>query len=294
MAARLMTVVLGALLVAVACTDANDRSPVAAVDQSSQVTAVRGPSVLSRFGLSVDTTRFGQLGGTMPPPATSRQEPMPAQLFAFTGADLYRVSCQSCHGPDGNGAPPEVNSLIGPVQGTSAALLTERMRRGSHPVDPSFLQSMAAGAEHDLRQRLREGGKKMPSFAHLTDRDVDALIADLQRMVGIPEAARSERQLTLATARVGELVVKGTCHICHDATGPGRQAMMMQRVIPSLASMPEEESVDQLVAKVRQGIAPPMMMMMRARPSQMPKLPYLTGQELAAAMLYIKEYPPQR
>ena len=212
-----------------------------------------------------------------------------AQPFAFTGSDLYRVSCQSCHGPDGNGAPPEVNSLRGPVQGTSPALLIQRMRNASHPVDSSFLQSVAADAEHDLRQRVREGGKKMPAFAYLTDRDVDALVADLQRMVAIPEAAPSDRRLTLAAARVGELVVKGTCHICHDATGPGRQTMMMQGGIPSLARMPEEESFGQLVAKVRQGIAPPMMMM-GTGPSQMPKLPYLTEEELAAAMLYMSDY----
>jgi mono/diheme cytochrome c family protein len=310
-------VALIALLVAVGCHDANDRSAGATANERGQVTPVRGPSVLSKFGLSVAVTRFGQLGGTAPAGATSRQEPMPdlsagrgagggmfagffhrrqavtaGQPFVLTGADLYRLSCRSCHGPDGNGAPPEINSLLEPVQGTSAALLTERMRKGSHPVDPSFLQTVAAGAEQDLRQRLREGGKRMPSFAHLSESDADALIGHLQRMVGIPEAARPERRLTLAAARVGELVVKGTCHICHDATGPGRHLMMMQEAIPSLASMPQGESLEQLIAKVRQGVAPTMMM--RTGPSQMPELPYLTAQELAAAMLYVREYSPQR
>ncbi len=131
----------------------------------------------------------------------------------------------------------------------------------------------------------------MPSFTHLNDQEVAALIGYLKRMVWFPDTRASDDLLALSTGRVGEHVVKGTCHTCHDATGPGRHAMMMRGIIPSLASMPEEESFDDLVGKVRQGISPPMMM--ATGPSKMPKLPYLTPQELAAGIVYLRDYPPQ-
>lgn len=99
-----------------------------------------------------------------------------ARPFVLAGADPYRLNCQSCHGPEGAGSPPDVNSLI------------------------------------------------------------------------------------------------------------GRHAMMMSGSIPSLASMPAEQAFDEFVAKVREGVSPPMMM---AGSSKMPKLPYLTSQELAAALVYL-------
>ena len=138
----------------------------------------------------------------------------------------------------------------------------------------------------------------MPAFEHLDDSEVAALVAFLQQLVGIPEARTVEGPiLSLSVARVGEQVVKGTCHICHDATGPGRHAMMMTVSIPSLASMPVEQSFDDFVAKVRDGVSPPMTMMMRMMrggKAKMPEFPYLTPQELAAATIYLTEAPPER
>ena len=118
--------------------------------QAYSVTPVQGPSWLKHLGLQISQTRIGQMGGVEQAPPTPRKEPAPAgeaaavelhsvlhrimskflsnpgqasrtynQQFLVTGADLYRLDCQSCHGPDGKGAPPEINSLIGPVQGTS-------------------------------------------------------------------------------------------------------------------------------------------------------------------------------
>jgi mono/diheme cytochrome c family protein len=288
---------------------------------SSGVSAVRGPSVLTRLHLSIDDTSFGKLGGDGPA-RPAREEPMPrdhgrsgpgggmfawmfrrtagtsdaaaSEPFTIAGADLYRMSCQSCHGPDGQGSAPEINSLVGPVRGTSLALLVQQMREHDRPVDESFLRGVAEGAGADLRQRLREGGQKMPSFTYLSAPEVGALVGYLQRMVDIPDAPASDPPLTISAARAGEDVVKGTCHVCHDATGPGRHAMMMQGATPSLAAMATEETLEGLVAKVREGITPPMMgMMMSGGASKMPKLPYLTPQELAAAMRYLRAYPPE-
>ena len=310
--------VFAVLPMAAGCTDRSATENTGPKVDTSNVAAIQGPSVLKALGLTVDDIRFGQLGGSEPPPPSARQEPMPpvapargfvrgmfsrffgwrrnagvvAQPFVIAGADLYRINCQSCHGPDGSGSPPDVNSLVGPVEGTSADLLVQRMRDKSRPVDVPFLQDVAAGAEGDLRQRLREGGDKMPAFTYLGDDEVEALMGYLKRMTEIPEAPASDRLLTLSAARVGEHVVRGTCHTCHDATGPGRHGMMMNASSPSLASMPEEQAFDDLVAKVREGVAPPMMMMSPG-PSKMPKLSYLTPEELGAALVYLTRYAPR-
>lgn len=318
--ASLVLAVLVAMPAAAGCTQMPASQPAATPAGDRTVTPVQGPSVLKKLGLSVDGTKFGKLGGLAAAPGTGREEPMPplagagsgqgmfsrllgrsratsaeAPPFVVTGGDLYRLSCQSCHGPRGAGSPPEINSLISPVQGTSTELLVQRMRQAGRPVDTAFLQSVTADAMKDLKQRIDQGGEKMPAFDYLSAKEVDALVAYLQRMVGTPEAPASDSRLTLPADAVGELVVKGTCHTCHDATGPGRRGMMMmQGVAPSLASMPGQETFEDVVNKVRNGVAPSMMMMMSAGPSKMPKLPYITREEVAAAMLYLMRYPPRR
>lgn len=316
-----LAAVLAALPAVGGCFQSPRGRDVAILVASDAVTPVEGPSLLTRLGLSVEDTPFGRNGGLEPAPPTARVEPrldvssfpgsgggmfsrmfggastdaeLAARNFVLSGADLYRIDCQSCHGPTGAGAPPVINALVGPVQGTSVAFLTAEMRKRSRPVDQSFLRTLAQGAVGDFRARMRNGGKKMPAFAHLDGREVDALLGYLRRMVAVPDAPAKDTLLKMPAARVGEHLVKGTCHTCHDATGPGRGGMMMMTGggIPSLASMPTEESLDDLIAKVRDGVAPPMMMM-RQGPSRMPRLPYLTPQELAAAIVYLRQYPPQ-
>jgi hypothetical protein len=111
---------------------------------------------------------------------------------------------------------------------------------------------------------------------------------------------RSSAKVTESAARVGEHLAKGTCHVCHPATGPGASHMMMYRrgVIPSLASMREQMSPSAVLGKVREG---GMMhgggMMGRGgmmdRMSRMPVFSYLTDEEGVAAYFYLSEYPPQ-
>lgn len=285
------------------------------------VTAVRGSSWLKHLGLAIPQTRFGQMGGTAPAPSTGRSEPesdglnpsshslggamgrfmmgvrrgqntnLEEQSFALTGADLYRLNCQSCHGPDGQGAPPEINSLIGPVQATSAALLMERMKKRGSPIDKSMAEQLAAPSEADLRERLRKGGKKMPSFEHLRGDEVEALLGYLETLAGLPPAERSRMLVPQSVARVGEHVVKGTCHICHDATGPGGGHMAMRSgIIPSLESLPGQQSVDSVVRQVQYGSSG-MTQMMGGQ--GMPAFPYLTKEEVAAAYFYLAHYPPK-
>jgi mono/diheme cytochrome c family protein len=292
-----------------------------------RVTPVRGPSWLKRLGIfDIRLSPMGEMGGYNPPPPSPREEPrfpveatpfggpmgmgmggmmgrshfnyrfnsselerMMVERFFLAGIDLYRLDCRSCHGPTGSGAPPVINSLIGPFQGTSPALIEERMKKLDRPIGEALAKELAAQAEESIRQRLQNGGKKMPPFRHLEGKEVNALIQYVQQLVGVPESKGKEMLVKQSVSRVGEHLVKGTCHICHDATGPGRRGMgMMGGTIPSLASFPWEQSMQSLVWQVELGSRP--MMMMGGQ--RMPAYPYITADEAAASYLYLVQYPP--
>jgi mono/diheme cytochrome c family protein len=290
------------------------------------VTPAHGPSWLKHLGIfDIRASAMGEMGGYDPPPPSPRKEPefpvetgrsgypmgmgmggmmgrsyanyrlSPAeterllrQRFSLAGSDLYRLDCQSCHGPNGDGAPPEINSLIGPFQGTSPALLERRMKKLDRPIGAKLAKELADQAEQNIRQRLQNGGKKMPPFRHLDGKEVNALLSYLKAHVGAPESQGKPMLVKESVSRVGEHLVKGTCQICHDATGPGVGRMgMMRRIIPSLASFPWEQSMQSIVWQVELGSR---MMMMGGQ--RMPAYPYITAEESAAAYLYLLQYPP--
>ncbi len=259
-------------------------------DPDLPVAAVEGASWLKHLGLHVSQTQLGQMGGGHAIPATPRREPGDVKAtFVLAGADLYRMNCRACHGPDGSGAPPEIHSLIGPIQGMSPALIQQRLKQRGVEIDDAMVRSMASQAETAIRQRLRNGGEKMPAFAHLRDDEVNALLAYLEQLAHVPEN-RGEPVVRESGVRAGQNVIKGTCHICHDATGPGGGHMAMMRgIIPSLASFPQEQSLGDVIRQVHYGTR--MMMMMRM--DRMPALPYFTDEEIAAAYYYLQQYPPE-
>jgi mono/diheme cytochrome c family protein len=283
------------------------------------VSAVTGPSWLKHLGLSLSQTHMGQMGGDKPIPASLRREPRveinnglqptmrrflplwrsaPNQAgdvlnesFVLAGADLYRLNCRSCHGPDGKGSPPEINSLIGPVQAASGAMILRHMKARGTEISDDMAREMAAEAEKSLRDRLQNGGKTMPPFNHLRGDEVEALLAYLDQLAGVPAGNHAARLVTESAARVGEHMVKGTCHICHDATGPGGGHMaMMHGITPSLASLPEQQSLSSITHQVQNGSSG--MMMMMGGP-QMPSFPYFTDEEVAAAYFYLEGFPPK-
>lgn len=274
------------------------------------VAAVRGKSWVAHLQGDVKTTPLGRQGGTAPPPAsTAGREPL-GDGFHLTGADLYRLECQSCHGPDGKGAPPDINSLIGPVSATRPGLMKGRLAKTGKTLPDKMLEQMAHQARAIIVHRLKHGGTAMPAFGYLDAREIAALLDYLQRLVG--PVARAPVTLHVPELRVGALVVRGTCHICHDATGPGGHRVALAGGVPSLASFPEAYSLREIVGKVRSGIPPtggPMgrrgmgrgmghgmggAMMAPAGGWTMPLLPYLTPNEITAAVDYLKRVPPEK
>lgn len=276
-------------------------------------TAVGGPSWLQHLGVELDDTHLGKMGGEGSPPARPREPAPPVggggeEPFTIGGRDIYRFSCQSCHGPDGRGAPPEINSLIDPVRATSAAVLEARQRKRGGRLPPDMARQLAADAEKSLRDRIANGGKSMPAFPHLSEGEVAALVSYLRTLAEVPVSAARPPALQLSAARVGEIIVKGTCHVCHPATGPNPSHMMMymRGVIPSLASVVEQRTASAVVAKVREGRMTMMggdgmmgggRMMggrgMMGRMGRMPIFSYLTDQEVGAAYVFLSRYPPE-
>ena len=133
----------------------------------------------------------------------------------------------------------------------------------------------------------------MPAQEHLQEADINAIYAYLTLLAGTPDAPPQSRQLT-GWSRLGEHVVKGTCHICHDAVGrrPSGQALA-QGTIPAFTTLLADKPVVDVVTKVRSG-APVMMgdpaFHYRGR---MPVFPFLQDVEVAAAYMFLVNYPPQ-
>jgi mono/diheme cytochrome c family protein len=266
------------------------------------VTPVTGSSTLHHLGLSIEHSSMGWEGqwgeqpATVPQPPTDRTKRLedPATGFPLNGADLYRVSCRACHKANGAGSPPEINSLIGPVQAASVQWMTQRMKERGRTVSPSFMLKLTAGNEADLQKRLKVGGHSMPSFAHLSAEEIVVLRPYLDQMAGVPGAERQQREMTEPAVRVGELIVKGTCHICHDATGPDdKPTTVLGDVIPALGRMTHQKTQEQFVQKVCAGSPIPLSaggVMSRGR---MPVFNYLTAAEAASAYSYLVAYPPK-
>lgn len=268
-----------------------------------KVAPVSGPSWLEHLGVSFDRTSMGRMGQNTPPPSV-RYEPRWNQLagsedlnerFVLSGSDLYRLDCESCHQPDGRGSPPEIHSLIEPVQATSAAFLEQRMKNAGRPITSAMARDMAGAGEAAIRGRLKNGGEKMPPFEHLQGDEVEALLAFLRQLAGVPGAEKEQIRISEPYTRVGEHLVKGTCHVCHAATGQGTDPVaLLRNVLPSLASFPRDKTILFVMKKVREGAPVAMGPLREVSGGRMPVFSYLTDDEVAAAYLYLIIYPPRR
>jgi mono/diheme cytochrome c family protein len=288
----LLLVVLG--LVARPATSGDQRAT------AVEVTPVGGPSTLHHLGLTIERSSMGWGGQWSQPPSLvasppSHTENTARRAFVLSGADLYRISCRSCHKPDGSGSPPEINSLIGPVQAASVQWMTQRMKEMNRPAEPAFIRQLTSGTEADLRKRLKVGGHNMPSFDHLSEAEINVLRPYLDQVAAVPGAEHRQRTTTEPSARVGELIVKGTCHICHDATGPSNTpaTTVLNDIIPPLASMPHQKTFYQFVQKVREGAPIPLSAGGVASRGRMPVFNYLSEAEVASAYSYLSIYPPK-
>ncbi len=305
----LLTLALGVLLASLPFSLSR---PASAASQGSRqpeprrvdlpVSPVEGPSWLNHLRANFETSAMGRTG-PYAPPATVKYEPQWNEMagsealsrpFVLAGSDLYRLDCEACHQPDGRGSPPEIHSLIDPVRAASPVLIEQRMKQIGRPVTPAMAKQLAADAEAQLRHRLQFGGEKMPPFNHLQGAEVDALRAYLDELAGVPGASERQIRIVEPFARVGEHLVKGPCHTCHGATGPGLDPeALLHNVLPSLASLPQRKTIFEVIHKVRQGAPVEMGPLRQLSGGRMPVFAYLTDDEVAAAYLYLIIYPPR-
>ena len=264
------------------------------------VTPVTGPSWLSRLGLSYRESSLGRGGATYGPPPT--QLPMPPSAVPLavggpvmlSGADLYRLNCQACHRAEGTGSPPEIKSVLGLVEGSSLELVRRHLQKEETAAPRSTARAQATRARADLYQRIQKGGQRMPPHAHLREADIDAIYAYLTQLAGAPDAPPQSR-LNTSWDRLGEHVVKGTCHICHDAVGPrpSGEALLVKGTIPSFTSLLEDKPVAEFVRKARAGAAVTTTDPVFHYRGRMPVFSYLREAEVAAAYMFLIDYPPQ-
>jgi hypothetical protein len=147
--------------------------------------------------------------------------------------------------------------------------------------------------KRDLYERIKHGGQKMPPLAHLEQFEIDMLYAYLTELAGTPDAQPLVRQ-TVSFDRLGENVVKGTCHICHDAVW--RQptgAELLNGAIQPFTVLVANKSVVEFVNKVRRGAPTTMGEIPFHYRGRMPVFYYLKDYEVAAAYLFLNDFPPQ-
>jgi mono/diheme cytochrome c family protein len=246
------------------------------------VTPVSGPSWLHKLGVQYRDTSLGRGAGRYGPnpgDLATERKPLKVTLsdkMTITGEDLYRMNCEACHRPQGTGAPPEIKSMIPVVQGSTLQQIRGKVTR------------------EDLYTRIEKGGQKMPARAHLTRADIDVLYTYLTKLAGAEAKGAKVASEIVSADRLGENVVKGTCHICHDATGPRpTDQALLEGAIPPLSIVMTDKSIVEFANKVERGAVAVMGDPPVPHRGRMPVFYYLNDNEIAAAYKYLHAYPPK-
>jgi mono/diheme cytochrome c family protein len=271
------------------------------------VTTVQGESWLKHLHRSFNDSSMGKTWDLGPPPPMPGEESprwqlvlspgYAAQPVVLHGSDLYRLNCQGCHGVTGSGAPPEINSVINPVRATSVAIILERTKKTGQEMSRAGAAELAKQAKVLILQRFHKGGEAMPPFPQLNELEIRSIVAYLEQLSEVPGAERNQVAVKGSPTRVGEQIVKSTCHICHSAAGPNPDPQQLyDGAIPPLSALTTRTSLPEFVRKVTIG-AP---IVMGAAPlsyrdsyrGRMPVFHYLSQDDAADAYLYLTLYPP--
>src|SRR6202030_2661993 len=269
----------------------------------TSVTAVEGESWISHLHKRFGETSMGRTSALGPAPSSSEKEAPPWQLnlspgfpvspVTLHGSDLFRLNCRGCHKESGRGAPPEINSVIDPVRATSVAVITAEMKAAGREMSQSEIAAMAKEAKVMLLQRLHVGGEHMLPPV-LSETEIRSLVAYLEQLSGVPGAEQKQIAVKESSYHGGEHIVKSTCHVCHNATGPNPSPQqILGGAIPPLSTLTTRTNLPEFVRKVTAGH--PISMGEAPMPfrGRMPVFDYLSEDEVANAYLYLTLYPPQ-
>lgn len=275
------------------------------VKPDNQVTPVRGESWIKHLNRTFNETSMGRTWSLGPPPPAPGEKPpywqlnlspsYATQTVTLHGSDVYRLNCRACHQETGLGAPPEIHSVINPVRATSVEAIMARMKSIGMDMSPTDATALAQQSKALLLERLHKGGHDMPPFPQLRPAEIRALMPYLKQLAGIPGA---EKQQTIAVEsgplRIGEQIVKSTCHTCHNAAGPNpTPGQIMNGAIPPLSTLASRVSLPEFIRKVTVGAPIVMGAPALSYRGRMSVFYYLTQDEAASAYLYLSLYPPQ-
>jgi mono/diheme cytochrome c family protein len=169
----------------------------------------------------------------------------------------------------------------------------QRMKNSGMDISRAEATKLAQQSNAALLQRLHQGGESMPPFSQLKETEINALLAYLRELADLPGAKNVHATVTETHVRVGELIVKSTCHTCHSALGrnPGPDELM-NGAIPPLSTLTKRKTEPEFVQKVTQGA--PVVMGTPPLPcrGRMPVFFYLSEEEAADVYLYLTLYPP--
>ena len=117
---------------------------------------------------------------------TGDNAPLNDDQGQVTGEQLFQKNCAACHGLDRQGNPPAFPSLVS---------VGERLNK------------------EQIKELLASGRKLMPSFAHLSKQEREALAGYL-----LGEDTFAEKQTEITPEQNGQRLFVANCARCHKAT----------------------------------------------------------------------------
>ena len=263
---------------------------------------ISGESWLMHLQRTFDETSMGKTGRLGPATFADDQnigglgEPSrTAGLHvSLSGADLYRLNCRACHGEAGTGAPPEINSVINPVRSGSVTAVMARMKSVGMDMSRAEASKLAEQSRAAIVDRLHNGGKDMPAFAHLSPAEVLLLLGYLNELAEVPGAPRAHGSLESSRLRAGELIARSTCHICHAAAGKNPTPQeLSEGAIPPLSSLTTRTTRNEFIRKVTRGAPVTMGSPQIVYRGRMPVFSYFSAEEAGDVYEYLEAYPPR-
>ena len=208
-------------------TSARQEVPVPRTLEDPSVAPVVGPSWLTRRGVAYDRTNLG----------VATRDALTRAPTDRTAAAATRDAAHAC--PRRRSALSTQLPGVSPRGETARPIRTLRSAANSRRcfVGGDQATTTTNVARTNLPDLIRHGTVLMPAREHLKDDDLDMLFDYLTQAADPIETARRARRVG-SWARLGEHVVKGTCHICHDAVGPRTSPASVQKgEIPSLEAL---------------------------------------------------------
>lgn len=153
---------------------------------------------------------------------------LPVESLYATGRFVYERNCLVCHGRWGEGDGEMAKGMIPKPRKFSSGIFKYRSTpAGALPTDDDLMRTVRGG----------RANTSMPSFTHLSDREVRAVVESIKFFsprwrkpknhaapVKLPEppAWLAEPPATARRAEMGRLTFIAACSLCHGAEGDGK------------------------------------------------------------------------